>query len=65
MRRPHTTVFFLGQPGNAADPVLACVPDDARPLLIAGRATPGAAGLRVFTFDITLQGERETPFFVD
>lgn len=65
MRRLHTTVFFPGQPGNAADPVLACVPEDARPLLIAREAPSGTAGVRVFTFDITLRGERETPFFLD
>lgn len=64
MRRLNTTVFFPGQPGNISDPVLACVSSWRRPLLVAA-AAPDAAGGPVFTFDITLRGEQETPFFFD
>ncbi len=42
---------------NAADPVLASVPEDRRGTLVA---RPDGAGLR---FDVRLQGDEETVFF--
>jgi protocatechuate 3,4-dioxygenase alpha subunit len=61
-RRLVTTLYF----GNGADPVLDLVPVARRPLLIAQRDealdADGALGYR---FDIVLQGENETPFFLD
>lgn len=65
MRRLDTAVFFPNQPENAADPVLACVTHNRRLLLVAAQDGPDAARRQVFTFDIILRGERETPFFVD
>lgn len=67
MRRAQTTVYFPDFAAeNAADPVLAMVPPAHRGKLIA--LPDGLAeGLRVFRFDIRLQGDAdaETPFFED
>jgi protocatechuate 3,4-dioxygenase alpha subunit len=57
--RVVTRIYFADEPAaNAEDAVLRSLPDDAsrRTLL----ATPSADG---YTFDIHLQGERETVFF--
>lgn len=60
MRELRTVVYFEGEGGNAADPVLAAVPAARRALLIARREAPGA-----YRFDIRLRGAGETPFFDD
>lgn len=73
---PHiaVTVFARGMPchaftrvhfadeeaANAADPVLALVPEERRATLIATRSQRGGT---VYRFDIRLQGEDETVFF--
>lgn len=67
MRRVLTTAFFPGFPAeNAADPLLALLPERQRGRLIA-RLDGEADGLRVFRFDIRLRGsaDEETPFFED
>ena len=67
MRRVLTTVFFPDHPDeNAADPVLALLPEHLRKRLVA-RPDGGAEGLRVFRFDMRLRGgpDEETPFFED
>jgi protocatechuate 3,4-dioxygenase alpha subunit len=52
-------VYFEGDPTLAEDAVLALVPAERRHTLLAKRgATPGD-----WTFDIHLQGPRETVFF--
>jgi protocatechuate 3,4-dioxygenase alpha subunit len=63
MRRLVTTVFFPGfEAANAADPVLAAVPEALRPLLVAVGEAEGR-----YRFDVLLRGpaETETPFFLD
>lgn len=63
MRRALTTVFFPADAAAlAADPVLAGLPHDLRPLLLA-REEDSRDGLRALRFDIRLRGEGETPFF--
>ena len=57
----YTRIYFSGEAGNAADPVLALVPIDRRATLIAGRANCNAGA--VYRFDIYLQGDNETVFF--
>jgi len=57
----YTRIYFDGEVGNAGDPVLALVPADRRPTLIASRE-PGN-GSAVYRFDIRLQGDNETVFF--
>ncbi len=57
----YTRIYFGGEAGNAADPVMALVPADRRATLIATRQ-PGN-GNAVYHFDIRLQGENETVFF--
>jgi protocatechuate 3,4-dioxygenase, alpha subunit len=57
----YTRIYFEGEVGNAADPVLALVPADRRATLIAERA-PGN-GNAVYRLDIHLQGDNETVFF--
>lgn len=51
-----TTIFF----SEAADPVLTCVPEARRQLLIPHQEANG-----VYRFDVILRGENETPFFAD
>jgi protocatechuate 3,4-dioxygenase alpha subunit len=51
-------VYFPGDERNALDPVLTGLADAARESLIA-RLAEGA-----FTFDVVLQGEGQTAFFL-
>ncbi len=54
-----TRVYFEGDPALAEDPILALVPAERRQTLLARRgATAGES-----TFEIRLQGPRETVFF--
>ncbi len=57
----YTRIYFEGEAGNAADPVLALVPADRRATLIAAREN--ASGNACYRFDIRLQGDNETAFF--
>ena len=68
MRRLTTTFFFPDHPDNAADPVLNAIPEAAlRERLVLRPATHGRvpAGAQGWQADIVLQGEDETPFFVE
>jgi protocatechuate 3,4-dioxygenase alpha subunit len=65
MQTLATTLFFADFPAeNAADPVLALVPEALRPLLVA-LPDGTVEGLRAFRFDLRLRAARgeETPFF--
>jgi protocatechuate 3,4-dioxygenase, alpha subunit len=53
-----TRIYFPGEAGNAADPVLSGVPADRRDTLVAMREDD-----RSYRFDVRLQGEQETVFF--
>jgi protocatechuate 3,4-dioxygenase alpha subunit len=53
-----TRIYFPGEDGNAADPVLSGIPADRRDTLVAVREDE-----RSYRFDVHLQGERETVFF--
>ena len=57
----YSRIYFGGEAGNAADPVLALVPADRRATLIAQRAN--CNGNAVYRFDIHMQGDNETVFF--
>jgi len=58
LHRVVTRVYFADEPAaNAADPVLAGLPEAARATLLAG---PAAGG---YQLDIHLQGPHETVFF--
>ncbi|KQT61241.1 MULTISPECIES: protocatechuate 3,4-dioxygenase subunit alpha [unclassified Aureimonas] len=58
----HTRLYFADEAkANARDPLLQRIPEpDRRETLIAARTERD--GLPVFTFDIRLQGDRETVF---
>jgi len=56
----YTRAYFDGDHALSDDPVLACVPADRRATLTAKRDPADAS---TWTFDIHLQGERETVFF--
>lgn len=58
----YTRIYFSDEAeANARDPVLAAVPPERRPTLLAARtSSPGGA---VYRFDIRMQGEAETVFF--
>ena len=53
-----TRIYFSDDPRNDADPVLALVPPDRRPTVVAARDGEGS-----YHFDVVLQGDRETVFF--
>ena len=55
-----TRIYFEGDPANAADPVLALVPEDRRHTLMALR---DASDESVWNFDIRLSSDDETVFF--
>jgi protocatechuate 3,4-dioxygenase alpha subunit len=57
LRQVHTRLYFEGEAGNAADPILALVPAERRDTLIAKK--DGAT----WRFDIHMQGDGETVFF--
>jgi protocatechuate 3,4-dioxygenase, alpha subunit len=54
LKHLYTRVYFEGEPANAHDPVLTLVPEERRETLLAKPA---------WSFDIRLQGDRETVFF--
>ena len=58
--KPLLTRMYLPdeEEANAADPVLSALEPDERATLVARTADGG------LTFDIRLQGERQTTFFV-
>ena len=57
----YSRIYFGGEPANADDPVLALVPIDRRPTLIAQQAN--CNGNAVYRLDIHLQGDDEMVFF--
>jgi protocatechuate 3,4-dioxygenase alpha subunit len=60
MRHLQTVMFFEGETGNDADPVLTAItPAALRSRLVARRDGDG------YRFDIVLRGDGETPFFQD
>ena len=62
LRRLHTRLYFDDEgTANAADPVLALVPEARRATLIAARQDRPTGS--VYRFEIVLQGENETVFF--
>jgi protocatechuate 3,4-dioxygenase, alpha subunit len=60
LRQIYTRLYFDGDPGLMTDPLLAIVPAERRPTLLA-RPEPGNPG--AWTFVIRLQGDDETVFF--
>jgi protocatechuate 3,4-dioxygenase alpha subunit len=53
-----TRIYFDDEPTNAQDPILAHVPADRRPTLIARHAGDGR-----YLFNLVMQGAGETVFF--
>jgi protocatechuate 3,4-dioxygenase alpha subunit len=60
LRQLYTRLYFSDEAANAADPILALVPQERRDTLIARRQPSGQP---TYEFDIRLQGEAETVFF--
>jgi protocatechuate 3,4-dioxygenase alpha subunit len=59
LHRLVTRIYFADEPtANAADPVLAALPDDAARATLLARQVDGG-----YALDIHLQGPRETVFF--
>jgi protocatechuate 3,4-dioxygenase alpha subunit len=61
LRQIYTRLYFSGETGNDADPILALVPAARRGTLIAHKEARG--GQTVYRFDIRVQGKDETVFF--
>lgn len=58
-----TRIYFDDEAeANAADPILAEVPDDRRRTLVAVRQDGAAGGVPAYRFDIVFQGDDETVF---
>jgi protocatechuate 3,4-dioxygenase, alpha subunit len=60
LRQLYTRIYFAGDAGLSEDRVLALVPSERRATLMA-TADPHESA--TWTFDVRLQGERETVFF--
>lgn len=60
LKRLSTRMYFAGEPANAADPVLALVPETRRATLLA---QPDPARTSHWIFEVHLRGEGETVFF--
>ena len=60
LKRLSTRVYFAGEPANAADPVLALLPQNRRATLLA-QPDPARAGKWIF--NVHLRGDGETVFF--
>ena len=60
LRHLYTRVYFAGDPSLETDGVLAAVPPGRRDTLIAQR---DQAAPSTWTFDVRLQGDRETVYF--
>lgn len=60
LKQLYTRVYFAGDAANDRDPILQLIPRDRRDTLMA-RQDPGRPGY--WSFDVRLQGERETVFF--
>ena len=60
LRHIYTRLYFAGDPGLALDRVLTLVPADRHGTLMAH---PHPSAPDTWTFDIRLQGDRETVFF--
>jgi protocatechuate 3,4-dioxygenase alpha subunit len=60
IKRLVTRLYFAGDARNDADPILALVPPDRRPTLLAVAASEEEG---VWRFDIRLAGDHETVFF--
>ncbi len=61
LRQSYTRIYFADEAANASDPILALVPAERRDTLIARHSVRD--GHSVYTFDINMQGDRETVFF--
>ncbi len=57
VRHVYSRIYFADEAANATDPVLAMVPAERRPTLIA------KAEAQAYRFDIRIQGGDETVFF--
>lgn len=60
LRHVYTRIYFEGDPGLPADPLLSLVPPERRGTLTA---SPDPSDPALWTFAIRLQGEGETVFF--
>jgi protocatechuate 3,4-dioxygenase alpha subunit len=60
LRHLYTRLYFDGDPSVETDAVLGAVPPDRRGTLIARR---DATSPSAWTFDVHLQGDRETVYF--
>jgi protocatechuate 3,4-dioxygenase alpha subunit len=60
LKRLSTRTYFAEEPANAADPVLALVPENRRSTLLA---RPDPDRNRHWMFEVRLRGEGETVFF--
>ena len=58
LKHLFTRIYFPNEPSNASDHILALVPEDRRPTLIARPYGPNR-----FEWNIVLQGKDETAFF--
>ena len=58
LKQLQTRIYFADDPANAEDPVLALVPVERRPTLIAKKRADGA-----LEWNVVLQGRNETVFF--
>jgi protocatechuate 3,4-dioxygenase alpha subunit len=61
LRQVYTRLYFSDEAANAADPILALVPEERRGTLVAHKQAGSEPAL--YRFDIRVQGDNETVFF--
>ena len=65
INRIVTQIFFANQKANEIDPLLTTLSDQDRKRLTAKYEGPSPDGADVYTLDIIMAGDNETPFFDD
>jgi protocatechuate 3,4-dioxygenase beta subunit len=60
-----TQIFLEGEAANASDPLLTSLPEPLRSRLIAKSTGANDRGEQVFSIDVVMAGNNETPFFDD
>jgi protocatechuate 3,4-dioxygenase alpha subunit len=63
LKQVTTRLYFPGEALNKSDPVLGLVEDERRRATLVAADAGEVESMRLYRFDIVLQGERETVFF--
>ena len=65
INRIVTQIFFANQKANETDPLLKTLSEQDKTRLTAKYEGPSPDGADIYTLDIIMAGDNETPFFDD